>query len=232
MIQFNLLPDVKQDFLKAKRTKHTVIVVSLLVAASALFVFVMLLVTVYGFQKNQISTLTKKINEQSSTLKSTKDLDKILTIQNQLNSLPDLHDRKPVTSRLFTYVSQLTPDKVSIGKLEVDFAENTLNFTGKSDSLSTINKFVDTLKFTTYVDNNDPPKDTSNPPKPFSDVVLSEFSVEDGAFTYSIKLAFNPDIFNSSKNIVLTVPNTITSRSQTEKPSTDLFQALPEKKAQ
>jgi Tfp pilus assembly protein PilN len=224
MIQFNLLPDVKQDYLKAKRLKHSVIVISLLVAAASLFIFVMLALTVFAFQKVQIKGLNDSIATNSQKLKATKDLDKILTIQNQLKSLPDLHDQKPVTSRLFTYLAQLTPAQVTIGNVELDYSANTLNISGNADSLGTINKFVDTLKFTTYTDSSSGSNDAK---KPFSSVVLASFSRTDKDATYQITLAFDPAIFDSSSTIVLTTPKIISTRSETEKP-TDLFKALPE----
>ncbi len=226
MIQFNLLPDVKQEYIKARRTKHSVIVISMLAASVSLFIFVTMFLTVYVFQKARIRNLDSSIAEYTQTLEDTKDLDKILTIQNQLNSLPALHDKKPVTSRLFTYMTQLTPAQVSVGKLELDYQASTLSITGTADSLSTINKFVDTLKFTTYTREGQA-ADT----KPFSNVVLSSFTKTDKDATYQITLKYDPVIFDSSKAIALVVPKIISTRSETEKP-TDLFKALPGVKQQ
>lgn len=227
MIQFNLLPDVKQEYLKAKRLKHTVIIVSLLTAAASLFIFTMLFLTVWLFQKGQIRNLNNQISESSKTLRETKDLDKILTIQNQLDSLPALHDGKPVTSRLFAYINQIIPDKVSVGKLETNFDESTIQIEGSGEALSDINKFIDSIKFTTYVSEENPPKDPNDPPKAFSNVVLTEFTVDGPTTTYQINLSFNKDIFDNNQKITLTVPKRTTTRSATEKP--DLFKALPEK---
>jgi hypothetical protein len=95
MIQFNLLPDVKQQYIRAKRMKRTAIVVSFLVAASSVFVFVMLFLSVYVFQKKHIDNVNNDIQASVKTLKETPNLNKILTIQNQLNTLPSLHAQKP-----------------------------------------------------------------------------------------------------------------------------------------
>lgn len=225
MIQFNLLPDVKQEYIKAKRQKHSVIVISLLVAAASLFVFVMMFLTVYVFQRQHIKDLDSEIATSSATLKDTPDLDKVLTIQNQLKSLSQLHDAKPVTSRLFGYLSQVTPSAVTLGKINVDFTNATISVEGSADALSTVNKFVDTLKFSTYQEEGVASKD-SDQPKPFKDVVLASFSRSDKETTYSINLNFDPAIFDSSKKITLAVPKIISTRSETEKP-TELFKALP-----
>lgn len=226
MIQFNLLPDVKQQYIKAKNLKRTAVVISMIVAASALFIFVLLFTTVNILQKKHLSDLSKDIKTQTATLKNTPDLDKVLTIQNQLKSLPDLHNQKPVVSRLFTYIAQLTPAKINIGKLDVDFDAKTINITGTADALSSVNQFVDTMKFTTYAYPTGDTAGTNTSGKAFTGVVLGSFGRTDKDATYQISLSFDPLIFDSSKNITLTVPKITSTRSETEKP-TDLFKALP-----
>ncbi len=228
MIQFNLLPDVKLQYSKAKNLKRTVMVISMLVAGSAAAVFILLFMTVNVFQKTHLSHLNSDIKQKSSQLKSTKDLDKVLTIQNQLNSLTTLHDQKPVTSRLFDYLGQLVPTQVNIGKLDIDFAKTSLTVTGTTDSLGTVNKFIDTLKFTTYdYDLNGTKKQIT----PFSQVVLASFSRNDKDATYQIKAVFDKSIFDSGTKGKLTVPKITSNRSETEKP-TDLFKDLPTTKEQ
>ena len=181
----------------------------------------MLFLTVHLFQKIHIRNLEKDIKNSAQSLKATPDLDKVLTIQNQLNSLPALHDEKPVTSRLFGYLGQVTPAQVSIGKLDLDFETTSLIISGNADSLSTVNKFVDTLKFTTYkVDGSDQKS------KPFTEVVLTNFGRSDKEATYQISLKFDKTIFDILKKVSFEVPKIISSRSETEKP-TDLFKALP-----
>jgi len=233
MIQFNLLPEVKQEYIKAARQKRTVIVISFLVAASTLFIFAMLFMSVHVFQKVHMGNLNEDIKKDTQTLKSTPDLEKVLTVQNQLNSLPALHGKKPVTSRLFTYLGQVTPAQVNIGKMEIDFDKNTLSITGTTDSLATTNKFIDTLKFTTYSEDatSDPQTQAKSELKPFSNVEMNKFTRTDKEATYEITLAFKPDIFDVNKTVALIVPKIISTRSDTEKP-TEIFKALPEVKQQ
>ncbi|RTK94234.1 hypothetical protein EKI60_04305 [Candidatus Saccharibacteria bacterium] len=226
MIQFNLLPDVKQQYIKAKRQKHTVIVVSLLMAASSLFIFTMLFLTVNIFQKAHLRNLDDDIQVSTKSLNDIPDLNKVLTIQNQLNSLPGLHDKKPVTSRLFGYMSQITPANVTIGNLSLNYAEETITITGQADSLSTVNKFVDTIKFTSYKIGEEDQQE-----KPFSEVVLGTFARDETEATYTINFKFKPDIFDSSKDVKLVIPKIISTRSETEKPG-DLFKELPKPEQQ
>ena len=232
MIQFNMLPDVKQQYLKAAQAKKTAVTAGILVTASSLFIFTMLFLSVHVFQKKNLSDINKDIKTASDNLKSKPDLNKVLTIQNQLKSLPALQEQKPVASRLFKYLSAVTPASVNIGDLEVNFNENTMKITGTADSLQSVNKFVDTLKFTTYTvvpaDGSTPAASTA---KPFSNVVLSDFSRTSKDTTYTISLSYDPTIFSSQNEVTLTVPKIISTRSETEKP-TELFKALPETKQQ
>lgn len=232
MIQFNLLPDIKQQYIKSARLKRTALVVSFLVAASSLFIFIILFLSVHVFQQARIRGINSSIAENTKTLKDTPDLNKVLTIQNQLTSLPNLHEQKPVTSRIFGYLTQVTPASVTIGKVDLDFEAKTMSFGGVTDSISTVNKFVDTLKFTTYTEKQaDGTSPTDSTKKPFSAVVLNSFARSDKETTYQISLTFDSAIFDSTKNVALVVPKIISTRSETEKP-TELFKALPEVKNQ
>lgn len=219
MIQFNLLPDVKIEYLKARRQRNLVTVVATFAAAAALTVFVLLALFVFVSQKKSINDLTADIKTSSTELKSTPDLTKILTIQNQLKALPGLHDQKVVSGKLFGYMSQITPTTVSISSLNADFALNTLTISGSSNTLDSVNTYVDALKFTKFA-----VAGTTVQTNAFSEVVLTSFSRVKDSVTYDITVKFDPTIFTSSKDITLTVPQIVSTRSEVDKPSA-LFQS-------
>src|SRR5690349_4497120 len=98
MIQFNLLPDVKLQYIKTRRTKRLTMIISVISAAACLTLLILMFVSVKVVQKKHINDLSKDIKSQVKTLNNVQDLNKILTVQNQLNSLPDLHQNKPATS--------------------------------------------------------------------------------------------------------------------------------------
>lgn len=218
MIQFNLLPDVKLEYIRARRSKHMMVLASFIASASAIAVLVLLFVVVEVIQKNHLKDLDRDVAQMSKELKDTPSLNRILTVQNQLRNLPALHNSKPVATRLFGYIGQVTPAKVTIAKVETNFTDNTINLTGAADSINTINTFVDTLKFTTYKT-----KDAETQTRAFSSVVLSSFGRDDKGASYSISFKYDPAIFSSESDVIMTVPKQITTRSETEKP-TDLFQ--------
>lgn len=205
MLQFNLLPDVKLEYVKTQRTKHLLTLLSFAASAAGIAVLLLSAVTVYGVQKKSLHDLNDDIKTYSTQLKSVPNLDKILTVQNQLSTLTSLHDQKPVTSRLFTYISQVTPAQASLNKLTIDFTANTLTIGGSTPGLDVVSTYTDTLKATKY--STGAGADTHA----FSDVVLSSFSRSDQGATFTITCNFDPAIFNSANTVTLSVPSSAAS---------------------
>ncbi len=222
MIQFNLLPEVKIQFIKAKRLKRIIMVICGLLSAASVAIFAIVFITVAS-QGAHIENLNKDIKTELSTLQSTKDLDKVLTIQNQLLSLPALHEKKPLASRLFAYITQVTPSEITISSFDIDYDTNIITIDGSAqasdgkNNLSVVNKFVDTIKFTTYKIEGSETQE-----KAFKDVILTSSSRQEKGSSYSISLKFEPIIFDANQKIVLVVPQQQSTRSFTEKP-TELF---------
>ncbi|MDB5185908.1 MAG: putative Fimbrial assembly family protein [Candidatus Saccharibacteria bacterium] len=219
MIQFNLLPDVKLEYIKARRLKRTVMTFSVVSGIAALALTILLFVVVNVFQKQHMNHLTADIKRDSQKLQQTQDLDKVLTIQNQLNNLTPLHEKKAAASRIHTYLAQVTPANTTYAKVEVNMIDSKMSFTGAADSLKTINQFVDTLKFTKYT------ASSAQEVNAFSEIVLTSFGRDDKGASFEINLKFDPVIFDNTQQISLNVPTITTTRSVTEKPG-DLFQPL------
>lgn len=205
MIQLNLLPDVKMEFVKTQRTKRLITLISFAVSALSIVVLAVAFLTVDVWQKKTLSDLTTDIKTYTSQLKATPDLNKILTVQNQLNTLGDLHTKKPVTSRLFTYISQVTPSQAGLNQLNVDFTGNTLTIGGKAPSLDVVSTYTDTLKATTYSLTG---SSSDSKTHAFTNVVLTTFSRDATGATFTITCSFDPAIFDASNNVTLTVPAT------------------------
>ena len=214
MIQFNLLPDVKIAFIKALRQKRLVIFVSTVASIAAVVLFVLLFSFVNVVQKKSMNDLTDDIDKMSANLMETKDLNKILTIQNQLKTLGELHDKKVVATRLFGYAQQVTPSGVSISSLDVDFGQNTLVISGSAPSLVMANTFADSLKFTKFT----APSTGEEKKAAFSNVVLSSFSAAESKVSYTFNVNYDPALFSQAEEVTLEVPKMITTRSQTELP--------------
>ena len=219
MIQINLLPSVKVKFVKSQKLKRTVILVCAPLIIVSIASVSILAFIVYGGQRSQLSSLDQQSKSVIAQLEGVQGLGKILTIQNQLNNLDSLHAKKPVTSRLFPWLEQLTPNHLSISTLSFDYSTKTITITGEAPNSTLVNQFADTLKFTNYV--SDATK--NNSASAFSDVVLSSFSFTSDKNLNIVNYTLNAKIDTSlfvinSKNIKLQIPNQVTTRSQTENP--------------
>jgi hypothetical protein len=218
MVQFNLLPDVKLAYIKAERQKQIVLAISVILGIGSIVLFVLLFSFVNIAQKKSINDLTSDITSKSRDLTSTKDLSKVLTVQNQINSLASLHDQKVVSTRILDYTQKMTPDNVTIERMEVDYVAGTLKIDGAGLNLVAINTFADALKFTKYTISDDDGKKSPSE-LAFSEVVLSSVNVsEDELPEYSITVKFKPDLFVQSNKVDLEVPKQVTTRSVTERP--------------
>lgn len=226
MIELNLLPDIKLEYIKAQRTRRRVTAISILVTGASL-VLLILLIGVGAVQKKHLNDLNKDISSAQSALKNEQDIDKILTVQNAIGSLNDLHAKKPAMARTFDYLNQVTPNDVSISDLSIDTLTQTVTISGSTNALSSVNKYVDTLKFTSFTESG---SEVASPA--FSNVVLTEFGLNaestsaDKAASYTVTFQYNPLIFDNAKDIKLTVPSLTTTRATVAAP-TDLFQAAP-----
>lgn len=219
-VQLNLLPDVKLDYLKAQHTRNLVVGISILVSAVALVIFLIMLTTVGVVQKKQLSDADKSIEQYSKQLQAVPNINKILTVQNQLQSLVTLHQNKHAVSRLFTYLPEVTPTNVNIGQISVDFSTNSMDISGTAASQQAINTFVDTLKFTTYKVGQEEAKPA------FPSVVESSFGIDKTGASYGLSIEFDPILFSNNLNgqvPQLVVPQLTTTRSLLADPSNALF---------
>jgi Tfp pilus assembly protein PilN len=206
-VQFNLLPDIKLEFQKAQKAKKTVYTLASLAVGIVVSLFVISFVSVNILQKHLLDSANDDITSTSQKLKNIPNLEKILTVQNQLNSLPSLHQKKHLTSRLFAYLPQVTPNKVHIGRLKIDTAAKSIEISGTADTVKSVNQFIDTLKFTNYI------------------VVLTKVDRNDKGATYTVNALYDPLLFDSTQIVALVVPKTVTTRSviNTPAPENPLF---------
>jgi len=158
-------------------------------------------------QKNIILNLNGNITKYSKQLKAIPSVDKMLTVQKQLNTLTGLHEKKPVMSRLFPYLQQLTPQAVSLNKLQIDNVASTISLGGTADSLDTVKVYTNALKAATYT------VDGGTPTKAFSDVVLSNFSRDTKGANFTITAKFDPTLFSLTSNVKMQV-NVVADDSQ------------------
>ncbi len=213
MITLNLLPDIKKEYLKANRTKRMLLMTAFFVSVGFIAATVLVALYVLGVQKLQISNSQGSIDQSINTLTWTEDLDKIVTIQNQLNALPSLHEGTTAAGRLFDYLEVLTPNDVNLTSVRIEYSDNLVEIKGTGTDFKSVNTFVDTLKNATFTYT-----DSNGSSLAFSSVVLGSIQV-DKRTSFKVTFVYEPEIFDPNiAGIKLSVPNITSTRSQTEKP--------------
>jgi hypothetical protein len=223
MVQFNLLPDIKIKYITARRQKRTLMLVAGLISLGAVIVMALVASYVYIVQGAQIASLNNTINKSSESIKNKRsqvdDINKVLTVQSQLESLDPLHEQKPLTSRIMGYLGKLKPQSVTVTKIDISLVEgeNTMTIEGETLVLESVNTFIDTLKFAEFQKGEG---DEASSDPIFTEVVLTDFSRDKTNATYTISLKYDPIIFSSlSKPNNLIIPKDfISTRSAIESP--------------
>lgn len=200
MIEINLLPQVKKDYLKAEQMKHTVIVASVLLSVVAIVIVGLLFTYVSIVQPQHQKNVQADIDSGLTDLKGKDNAVKIVTVQGALETLPGLEDQELATSRLFTYVAGFTPRSVSFSNMKLNVDELTLTLQGTASTFEQANVLANNLKGAkfTYVQN-----DSEQSATPFSNVIFDGLSRSEQAqdaknVSFQITLSFDPIIFDQS----------------------------------
>ncbi len=224
MIQLNLLPDIKKEFIHTQKTRALVMSASIIVTLSAIGLSVLLFVYVTFLQQFQITLASDDIKSKTNQLSSIQDLSKYLTIQNQLAALPDLHANKGLYSRLFTFLPVLnpnTPNNVGLAQLQIVGSDKSINFTGSTASFESLNVFVDTLHNAeaAYKDASG----RSQTSKIFDTVFVQNSAIDKAngksKVSFTVRATYLAPVFDAhNTDMVASVPNIKTSQSVTESP--------------
>ena len=219
MIQLNLLPDVKKEFLRAQSARRKTIAISILVTIIAAGLTAVVAVYVYAVQNGIMYLQTQDIKGKSSELSSVKDIDKYLTIQNQLAQLSSLHGDKNNFSRLIDFLPRLNPappQNIVLSNLDVDTATTTITFKGRVGDYGALTTFKDTLTNATFTYMHD--DKNADATKLFSEVKIESASYEKtnttAGVTFTVAAVYDSAVFKQENTSVLvTVPNKETTGS-------------------
>ena len=154
MIEINLVPDVKQELIKAQRVRASVISMSILVGMIAVGVVVVLAIWVFAVQAARGVLSDNTIKSESEKLAKVEDVSNTLTIQNQLSKLTSMHDEKSIDSRIFdilTTINPPAPNNVSITNLSLDSADKTIEIEAQAiNGYPALDVFKKTINATTF----------------------------------------------------------------------------------
>jgi hypothetical protein len=154
MIEINLVPDVKQELIKAQRVRASVISISILVGMAAVGIVVVLAIWVFAVQTARSVLSDNTIKSESQKLSKVADVSNTLTIQNQLSKLTAMHNDKSIDSRIFdvlTTINPPAPNTVSITKLSLDSTEKTITIEAQAvNGYPALDVFKKTINATTF----------------------------------------------------------------------------------
>lgn len=238
MIELNLLPDIKQEFIHARRQKRVVIAAMILTCIASVGLVVLLSFYAFAAQNLRQTLANDAIASKSKELKAEKDLVRNLTIQNQLSSLTQLHEAKPAYERLFEYLKVLNPESpnnISISKVTIATtleSVDTLVIEGSAKDYQAVTVFKDTLDNAqlSYVDPDSGSKAKVKTPL-FTTVTISDTGIgkdSSGKEVASFKatLIYEPKAFAwNVTNSTVQVPNKKTNQS-----ASNVFADAPVKK--
>ncbi len=137
MIELNLVPDVKQELLKAQRVRTAVISAAILIGIAAIGIVALLALYLFGVQTVRSTFADNAIKSETEKLQKTDDLTNILTIQNQLSKLSDMHNSKNIDSRIFsvlTAINPSSPNEIVISSAKVDADNKVITIDGQASN--------------------------------------------------------------------------------------------------
>lgn len=215
MIEINLVPDVKQELIRAKHVRNLVVSSAVVVGIASVAIVVLLAVYLFGVQTLRSHLADNDIKSNETKLEHVEDLANMLTIQSQLANITELHDQENASSRLFSVLTAINPpapNAVTFSSVRFDADQGTIHIDGQAaNGFVAADVFKKTIAATkySYLDNGE----TTSGLVAKGDIAVSNLSYgEDttGAkvLRFSIDFEYDPILFtSSSKKVAITPPS-------------------------
>lgn len=207
MIEINLIPDVKQELLKAQRTRAAVISGSIITCIIAGGVVVVLALYVFGVQTVRGVIADQAIKDGYAKLSSVEDLSKMLTIQNQLDRITSLNEQKKIDSRVFDVLSAVippAPNQVQISKVSLDTETSTIMLEGQTNAYDSMEVFKKTIDSSIIIFNQDGIEQQVDLASDISttDVSYGENSDGQKVLRFSLSFVYPEELFSSEIPVI------------------------------
>jgi hypothetical protein len=250
MIQLNLLPEVKAQFIKARRAYRLILIVSIIVSLVSLTGLIIYYISVDVVQRHTLNNNIALIQSETSKIKSSKDIDQVITIQKLLESLPALYSSIPRASNLIPYIVDTASPGITINTITMNYQTGLLSMTVQTDNLTDGNIYYNQLNYATYTIVDPAVKDTSknstSPAPVFTNLKTtglddtsfatgSSGSCSTGYICFTVTatmptalfarniIANNLGVQKGYKTAVINVPNQNVTHSTCDQPSIDCF---------
>ena len=207
MIEVNLVPDVKQELIKAKQTRNLVISIAIIVGAVTVGIVALLGVYAYVVQPVRSSTVDNDIKSKSKELTDKPNINNMLTIQNQLTTINKLHDNKNITSRLFEIlvaINPAQPNQASFSTVKLATDTKTIKLEGQTSGYDALEVLKKTITGTTFSYSDSSGKsstDQLSETVTSSDTSFGEDATGKRVLRFTLSFEYNDALFaRSSKN--------------------------------
>ena len=203
MIEINLIPDVKQELIKAERVRSVVISTSIFAGIIALAVVGLLAAYVFGVQTVRSALDDDAIKKGGAQLASVEDLSKVLTIQNQLSKISELNSQKKIDSRVFDVLSAVIPpppNDIQVSSLLIDAANSRISLEGQTptyDTLEVFKKTIDGAVITYKIDDEEQQTRLATQIST-SDVSFGEDSTGAKVLRFTLSFVYPEELFSPS----------------------------------
>jgi hypothetical protein len=227
MIEINLVPDVKQELIKAKHVRNLVVSGAVVVGIVSVGILVLLAVYLFGIQTLRSTLADNAITEKSAKLKAVPDLANMLTIQSQLTNITKLHNDKNIDSRLFELLTAINPEKpnqVSFSLVRIDSENHLIHIDGQAANgfvaADVLKKTIQGVSFS-YITDGKTQKESLTDNISLSNLSYGEDANGSKVLRFSIDFEYNTNLFaRSSTDAIITRPD--------RQNATDSFKRLPE----
>lgn len=206
MIQINLIPDIKREYLRARKMRDLTVSMSIVISiAAAALVGIMILLL--GAQVVRETLADNAIKTEYEKLASVESLSEMVTIQNQLSLISSQHETATRDSRIFTVLQVINPQRpnnVTFSSVIHDPTTRTLVLEGSASAgYPALEELLKTIRSVniTYDDAN---VEEGNTSVPFAEQVMtgeSSYGVDSDnqrTLRFSINVTYKEGVFTNT----------------------------------
>lgn len=227
MIEINLVPDVKQELIHAQRVRMSVMSISTVIGLVAIGV-VVVLGLLLGVQGARGLLLDNSIKSNSQKLEQVPDINKTLTIQNQLSQIATIHDSEHMNSRIFSVLTSLAQNSgegtIQYSSVAIDTSSNTVTIQAQTPTFNGLDAYKKTLAATQFQ------YTTAGSTSPTTEALASNISISnqaqaqdsngDNVVTFTLSFTYdNALVSPTSENAKTILPQATNA--------TDSYQGIP-----
>lgn len=143
--EINLVPDIKNEFIKTLKFRNFVFFLCIIVASVSLAV-ILIFISIAGGQQGFINAKQNTISKLEQKISDYSDLSDFLTIRDQLGNIASITENKVMMSRSFNILSALIPtgdNYINISELSIDLSEDVPTFTFDAQANANAEPFID-----------------------------------------------------------------------------------------